>query len=102
MGTASPGEPLKSERRLQVEARVDFILTIVLDGAVILSAIVVRAGLLWVLGRLAPPETRNWAIAGLEWIADIGMVAVSATFTVFDLLKRVREAYASVFGRSHA
>lgn len=80
-----------------MEARLDFMTTIVMDGLVILTAVLVRAGLLWVLAQVVPAETRNWSIALLEWIADIGMVAASATFTVFDLTKRVREAFRAVF-----
>jgi hypothetical protein len=69
--------------------RLDLIATILLDGLVILTAVVVRIILLRVLDEYAPPNTHTTAIKLLEWVCDIGMVGTAVVFTVFDLLKRV-------------
>jgi hypothetical protein len=73
--------------------RWEFAVTILLDGVVILTAIVVRAVLLMVLHKLIPEDREGWAIKRLEWIIDVGMVSAAVIFTVFDLLKRLLRGY---------
>lgn len=34
-------------------------------------------------------EQQSWALRKLEWIGDVGIVALALIFTIFDLTKRV-------------
>lgn len=87
--TPPPRDPRWVEMVRQIMVRIEFIVTIVLDTLVILTAIGGRALVLWALHWLAPPETGTWAIHALEWITDVLLVAGAAIFAVFDIGKRV-------------
>lgn len=69
--------------------RLEFIFTIIWDGVVLLVAIVVRAGLLWVLGEMPEPVTQDWGIRILSLLSDLFLVAGAGVFAIFDLGKRI-------------
>lgn len=88
-----PEETPADELRTQFIVRFEFVVTLVLDAVVIVVALLARAAVLWVLKRVVPAETHSWAIQLLEFISDIGIVGAATVFTVFDLLKRLIQAY---------
>ena len=72
---------------------LEFVVTIVLDGAVIIAAILVRWGIVALLRYTTPADTHTWAVRALEWIADVGVVTAAGTFAAFDLVKRVLQSW---------
>lgn len=94
-------ESPKEEILTQLLARLEFVVTIVLDAGVIIVALLARAGVLWVLKQVVPAETHSWAIQLLEFIGDIGIVGAAAVFTTFDLLKRVLQAWRRLRNGKH-
>lgn len=69
--------------------RREFIYTIAWDTLVVATAMIGRAGLLWLESRFAAALQADWGIRALEWVASRAMVGLAITFALFDLLKRV-------------
>jgi hypothetical protein len=78
-----------------VYERLEIIVTIVLDGAMIATAYLVQVGLLWLVERFTPSEDHPWAIFALEVLLNFGLVGTVAIVVAFDLLKRIRNAFRS-------
>ena len=75
--------------------RAEIALTLVIDGALILLAVLVRAALLWGLRWLTASDSLEWSIRIVEWVLNFGIVGTVVIVTGFDLLKRVRNGYLS-------
>jgi hypothetical protein len=71
-----------------MNGHMDLVSTMVMDTGLIVMAIACRALLLWALERLTSGHA-SWAVRTLEVIADIGMLATAALYTVSDLIKRL-------------
>ncbi len=78
--------------------KLDLVATILLDGLILLVAILTRAGLLWVVARFSPREPHSWVLTALEWILDVGLVGTAVVHVVFDLAKRIRNSYRNFRG----
>jgi hypothetical protein len=68
------------------------VITLVIDGMMIVFAIGERAALLWVLHRFLPVG-QTWALRALEFLLDLGVVGTVVVFTGFDLAKRIANAW---------
>lgn len=69
--------------------RLELIGAIVYGGLLIAVAILVRAGLLWLLAQIGSPGTRNWAIVFLEFVSDVGMVFAAGAYTLVDIARHL-------------
>jgi hypothetical protein len=85
----APYSPAIATVREVAYPRLEFIVTILMDTAVILTAVAARWIVLRGVAVLSPAETLPWAVRTLEWIADVGVVSAAAIYTAFDLSKRV-------------
>lgn len=91
----------------QLWTRVEIGATIVLDGSLLAVSLLVRACLLWLVHKLAPPSSplapdedlRDWAARIVEFILNFGLVGTVVIVTVFDLWKRIRQGYRGLSDR---
>lgn len=83
----------RREIRTMAYIRAEIALTIVIDGALILLAVLVRSALLWGLHLFAAPDSLDWSLRIVEWVLNFGIVGTVTIFTGFDLLKRIRSGY---------
>lgn len=76
-----------------VETRVEILLTLLVDGALLVGSAFVRAGALHLMHFLGDAEKLGWPILILELILDVGIVLTALIITTFDLVKRIRLSY---------
>lgn len=76
-----------------VSSRVELLLTLVIDGILLVLAVLARAGFMWILHLLPDAVLAAWPIVILEFILDFGLVGTAGVITLFDLAKRIRNAY---------
>lgn len=104
MSQLTPGDrtPLRLVRmdaeveriRESVMTRVELMVTAVLDTALIALMIVARGLLLRLFNWMLPPGSSGTILLKiLEVVVDLALVASALAITVFDLGKRVRNAY---------
>lgn len=70
--------------------RLEVIVTILMDGAMIAVALIVQATLTWLIRALGNPGETTWALRVLHFILDCGLVGTVAILVAFDLGKRIR------------
>lgn len=69
--------------------RADMFASVLMDGALIASAIIVRYLTLLAFNQFTPDHAGTIWIEALEKITDIGIISTAALYTFFDLLKRI-------------
>ena len=70
----------------------ELLVTIAMDTAVLLGVVFARMYLLRALALLGP-QNHGWALTLVEKIFDFGLVGTVLVITVFDLLKRIWQAW---------
>lgn len=79
--------------RAVVQPRLEVIVTILLDTGVIVTALVCRGLALRAYKFGTEGGNLPWHIRTLEYVLDYGVVASATAFVMFDLAKRVKNAW---------
>jgi hypothetical protein len=76
-----------------VASRVEILVTLLVDGALLVGSAFVRAGALFLIHLLGDAAKLGWPILILELILDVGIVLTAMIITTFDIVKRIRLSY---------
>ena len=85
--------PSRTRAAKLVRVRLEVIITLLLDTAVVVVALLARWFLLKVYAFATQGHPASWHLSALELVLNYGIVAAALALTTFDLAKRVREGY---------
>ena len=88
--------PTRKEAAGIVRPRMEFLLTMAMDSAMIAGSLIGRWVLLWVFHFMTDAKNLSPFLDVLEFILNYGLVVSAVIMTGFDLAKRVRDGYRSL------
>lgn len=80
----------------ELPARIELLLTCFYDTVLLVGVVGVRNLGLWTMHVLTPADNSDWITLGLELVFDFGLLVTAIVIVVFDLLKRLRNAWRSL------